>query len=87
MRGSDDSLSEFQVEAAGIEPVTSIPQIHKPQIVTPSAPEPLAHSLACQVEKDPNLKLLVERWDCLPEPVRAGIVAMIKAACPGKEAP
>jgi hypothetical protein len=40
----------------------------------------LAYSLAREVEKDPDLALLVERWDSLPEAVRAGIVAMVKAA-------
>jgi hypothetical protein len=32
---------------------------------------------------DPGLALLVERWDSLPEAVRAGIVAMVKAASAG----
>jgi len=29
---------------------------------------------------DSDLALLVERWDALPEALRAGIVAMVKAA-------
>jgi hypothetical protein len=29
-----------------------------------------------------DLALIVERWDALPEVVRAGIVAMVKAALP-----
>jgi hypothetical protein len=41
--------------------------------------------LARQVEKSPDLALLVEHWDSLPEAVRAGIVAMVKAAAPRKE--
>jgi len=45
-----------------------------------TASAPLTHSMACQFEKDPNLILLVELWDRLPEPVRAGIVAMVKAS-------
>jgi hypothetical protein len=28
----------------------------------------------------PDLALVVERWEALPEAVRAGIVAMVKAA-------
>jgi hypothetical protein len=32
---------------------------------------------------DPDLALVVERWDNLPEAVRAGIVAMVKAASAG----
>ena len=29
---------------------------------------------------DPDLRLIVERWDDLPEPIKAGILAMIRAA-------
>jgi len=29
---------------------------------------------------DPDLRLVVERWGDLPEAVRAGIVAMVRAA-------
>jgi hypothetical protein len=32
---------------------------------------------------DPDLALVVERWPDLPEAVRAGIVAMVKAARKG----
>ena len=31
---------------------------------------------------DPDLRLIVERWDELSEPVKAGILAMIRAADP-----
>jgi hypothetical protein len=30
----------------------------------------------------PDLALVVERWEQLPEAVRAGIVAMVKASVP-----
>jgi hypothetical protein len=39
----------------------------------------LAFCLALLARKSPNLVLLVERWDALPEAVQAGIVAIIKA--------
>jgi hypothetical protein len=39
----------------------------------------LADYLALLREKSPDLALLVERWDELPEPVRVGIVAMLEA--------
>jgi len=29
---------------------------------------------------DPDLQIIVERWDDLPEPVKAGILAMVRAA-------
>jgi hypothetical protein len=35
--------------------------------------------LALLAKKSPDLGLVVERWDILPEAVRAGIVAMVKA--------
>jgi hypothetical protein len=33
---------------------------------------------ACQT--DPNLTAIIDAWDRLPQAVRAGIVAMVKAA-------
>ena len=45
-----------------------------------NAEENLAFCLAFLAQKSPDLALIVERWDSLPEPVRAGIVAMIKVA-------
>jgi hypothetical protein len=41
--------------------------------------------LAHLARKSPELALLVERWDALPEVVRAGIVAMVKATEPRRE--
>ena len=70
----------LEMEAAGIEPAAGLPEPQISQSLAPTAENTLAHSLACQVEKDPNLKMLVELWDRLPEPVRAGIVAMVKAS-------
>ena len=40
----------------------------------------LAFCLALLERKSPDLALLVERWDTLPAPVQAGIVAMVQAA-------
>jgi hypothetical protein len=34
------------------------------------------------VRQSPELALFIERWEQLPEAVRAGIVAMVKAASP-----
>ena len=48
-----------------------------------NAPRVLAFCLAFLNQKSPDLALLVERWDDLPEAVRAGIVAMVKATNPG----
>jgi len=40
----------------------------------------LAFCLALLGRKSPDLAMLVDRWDALPEAVRAGIVAMVRAA-------
>jgi hypothetical protein len=40
----------------------------------------LASCLALLTQQSPDLALLVEPWDQLPDAVRAGIVAMVKAA-------
>jgi hypothetical protein len=45
----------------------------------------LAFCLALLTRKSPDLALLVERWDALPEVVRAGIVAMVKVTEPRQE--
>jgi hypothetical protein len=39
----------------------------------------LASCLALLREISPDLALVVERWDELPEAVKAGIMAMVKA--------
>jgi hypothetical protein len=38
--------------------------------------------LALLQEKSPDLALVMERWDSLPAAVRAGIMAMVRAAVP-----
>jgi hypothetical protein len=40
----------------------------------------LASCLTFLYQKSPDLALLVERWDSLPDAVRAGIAAMVKAS-------
>jgi hypothetical protein len=40
----------------------------------------LAFCLALLAKRLPDLALLVERWDEIPEAIRAGMVAMVKAA-------
>src|SRR5436309_2995337 len=42
----------------------------------------LASCLALLAQKSTDLALVVERWDALPQAVRAGIVAMVKASTP-----
>jgi hypothetical protein len=33
-------------------------------------------------QSDPDLGLVIERWEALPGPIKAGILAMVKAATP-----
>jgi hypothetical protein len=42
--------------------------------------QPLAHTLPTSRGQDPDLALIVDVWDRLPENVRDGIVAIVKAA-------
>ena len=44
-----------------------------------------ADYLALLERKSPDLALLVKRWDKLPEAVRAGIMAMIRASSQADE--
>ena len=48
-----------------------------------SSTRTLAHHLATDTcQTDPDLAAVVDAWDRLPEAVRAGIVAMVKATGP-----
>jgi len=38
-----------------------------------------AENLALLAEKSPDLALLIERWNDLPDAIKAGILAMVKA--------
>ena len=49
-----------------------------------SGAENSAECLALLVRQSPELALVIERWEQLPEAVRAGIVAMVKAASAGE---
>jgi hypothetical protein len=41
---------------------------------------PLSHTLPTSDGQDPELALIVGAWDRLPQPLKAGIVAMVRAA-------
>ena len=47
--------------------------------LTKFASNHLAPRLALLVQKTPALALVIERWEALPEAVRAGILAMVEA--------
>jgi hypothetical protein len=72
------------VEAPGIEPAAPTPQGKASTPVTASPSFPLAHSLAHDSQKcpeiDADLARLIAAWPTLPEAMRAGILAMVEAA-------
>jgi hypothetical protein len=47
----------------------------------------LASRLALLSQTFPDIALVVERWGALPESVRAGIVAMVRATAPPETDP
>jgi hypothetical protein len=61
------------------ETVKGVPQATSRQTTYDDAENRLASCLAFLASKPPDLALIVERWDTLPEAVKAGIVAMLKA--------
>ncbi len=42
--------------------------------------QPLAQAIPKKQSLDPELALLIDHWDSLPEAIRAGILAMVRAA-------
>jgi len=50
--------------------------------VSADAPTDLASCLALLAQISPDLALVVQHWDALPQAVRAGILAMVKASLP-----
>jgi hypothetical protein len=61
---------------ADVNPVTTQPSTDTAE----NSSDDLASCLALLTRKSPDLALIAERWDRLPEAVRAGIVAMVKAS-------
>jgi len=65
------------VEAAGIE---LPPQnTEKTQLEAQGGAESGAVG-AREAPLDPDLQLIVDRWEDLPQPIKAGILAMVRAA-------
>ena len=74
------------VVRAGIEPATHGFSVRKPDCVTqdrvaftPTDSGHVASSVALSPETDPELAQVCAAWDKLPEAIRAGILAMVKA--------
>ena len=76
----DDSEDPIGVQLGDSNPLSVSPNSIAAQEVTTSQPDPLAHSLAREIEKHPDLHRVLDAWPTLPEALRAGILAMIDAA-------
>ncbi len=71
----------------GLEPLTCGLQNRCGESVTPETTDTyesdgknLASCSALLREESPDLAMVIEVWDSLPEPVLAGVTAMVKAA-------
>ena len=68
------------VDAADLQSAPQDAQVASAAGLTESCPGDWASGWASILQSNPELAALVEAWPSLPEPVRAGIVAMIEAA-------
>src|SRR5262249_51641636 len=71
------TLEHFRV--AGFQDRTTTPVKHAGPSTSEDTENVLAHCLALLTPKYSDLALLVKRWHALPQMVRAGIVAMVRA--------
>jgi hypothetical protein len=75
--GGGPGLQNHPVTPAPAD-ATSIP--FPPSVVeTASGPGVLASCLALLAEKSPDLALIVERWDTLPESIRRAMLALVES--------
>ena len=63
-----------------MRPQTGFRKDPKGQRLASSTPRRSHHIPTDNCQNDPELTAVIEAWDRLPEAVRAGIVAMVKAA-------
>ncbi len=64
----------------GFEPLCESAQVVDSEALTQTPQGVLPDSLPDLLQNDPDLALIVERWSELPEAVRAGILAMVRAS-------
>jgi hypothetical protein len=81
---SEEAPPGFEPGMDDLQSAVSNSQTTATQEVTETPPKTLAYSLACETQKspklDPDLAALVGAWPTLPDAIRAGIMAMIRAA-------
>jgi hypothetical protein len=90
---TESSRRAYQAERGGFEPPRPLSEsnglANRGTIATSSNPKRDLHNQATTLavhgqcaDTDPDLALVVESWSDLPQAVRAGIVAMVKASQP-----
>ena len=76
------ACSSVRIERRFPKPTPKSNQLPAKQEVTDSVDSITAKSLAKILQNCPDLNLIVEAWPDLPEAVKVGIAAMVKAALP-----
>ena len=82
---AESARSSARIERRFPKPTPKSHQTSAAQAVTGSVEEFSAKSPAILLQKYPDLALILDAWPDLPEPVKAGILAMIKAAIPNRQ--
>lgn len=71
--------------ATGLEPVAAPLESIPTQDVTARTEIPLAHSLAREMENDPDLARIIDAWPTLPATAKRMILAAVDASKPGAQ--
>ncbi len=79
-RSSSPDVDVSQTTPKWLEPLSESAQVAQPQGLTKKPDPVLASCLALSAQNHPDLAAVVAAWADLPEAVRVGIVAMVKAA-------
>lgn len=85
-RGSESPRTHAKPPPRGIEPLLPDTQVVKSQALTSSNQSVLPVCLPDSAQNVPDLAAVVKAWPKLPEPVRAGIVAMVRTVSDGPTA-
>ncbi|MFN0136588.1 MAG: hypothetical protein ACKVS9_10790 [Phycisphaerae bacterium] len=80
----DGGWEEKAAPLTGVEPVADSAQVLNSPIVTRDDENEWRTDWRMRLASDPAFAAVAEAWPMLPEALRAGIVAMVKAATPGR---
>ncbi|HYV35515.1 MAG TPA: hypothetical protein VE988_07420 [Gemmataceae bacterium] len=71
-------MSVFKTDKENTQPLTT-------PIVAETAQTDLAFCLALLAKKSGDLALVVDRWETLPTPIKAAVMALVRSASGGSE--